>query len=111
MIERDNMTYLVIVCGDRIIGGAGIREIVGDIEITNVAILQEFRNRGYGKMLLNAVIEEGKRLGGSQFTLEVRQSNQAAIRLYEGVGFQSEGVRKDFYEKPKEDALIMWKRK
>ena len=44
------------------------------------------------------------------FTLEVRVSNTAAIRLYESCGFQIEGTRKGFYDKPKEDAYIMWKR-
>ncbi len=110
MIERDNMSYLVAVKNGEVIGGAGIREIVGDIEITNVVIKKEFRNRGYGRKLLEAVIEEGMRLGGKQFTLEVRKSNEAAIKLYEGAGFKAEGVRKGFYEKPKEDALIMWRR-
>ena len=45
-----------------------------------------------------------------EFTLEVRVSNQRAIRLYESLGFVQEGIRKRFYERPVEDALIMWKR-
>lgn len=110
MIARDNMSYLVIEKAGTVIGGAGLREIVGDIELTNVAILPEYRRQGYGRRLMEAVLQEGKRLGGTQMTLEVRKSNLAAIRLYEGAGFQTEGVRKDFYEKPTEDALIMWKR-
>lgn len=108
MISRDNMTCLVITLDDKVIGGAGIREIVGDIEITNVVVKEGFRGNGYGKRLLEEVLKEGKRLGGTAFTLEVRKSNLAAIRLYEGAGFKTEGVRKDFYEKPREDALIMW---
>ncbi|MCR5790471.1 MAG: tRNA (adenosine(37)-N6)-threonylcarbamoyltransferase complex dimerization subunit type 1 TsaB [Lachnospiraceae bacterium] len=110
MIARDHMNYLVAEKNGRIIGGAGIREIVGDIEITNVVIAEEYRGQGYGRRLMEAVLSEGRRLGGTQFTLEVRRSNTAAVRLYEGAGFQTEGVRKDFYEKPREDALIMWKR-
>ncbi len=110
MIRRDNMTYLVAELDGKIIGGAGIREIVGDGEITNVAILQEYRGRGYGKKLVSELLQAGTRLGVTDFTLEVRKSNTPAIRLYESLGFVSEGVRKDFYEHPREDALILWKR-
>ncbi|MCR4655849.1 MAG: tRNA (adenosine(37)-N6)-threonylcarbamoyltransferase complex dimerization subunit type 1 TsaB [Lachnospiraceae bacterium] len=110
MIERDNMSYLVIEKDGVIIGGAGIREIAGDIEITNVVVKEGFRGRGYGKRLLRSVLNEGRRLGGRQFTLEVRKSNVSAIKLYEGAGFKVEGERKDFYEKPRENALIFWKR-
>ncbi len=110
MIERDNMSCLVAELDGEIVGQAGIREIAGDIELTNVAIAEEHRRKGFGRKLLRAAIEEGKRLGGTQFTLEVRKGNEAAVRLYESEGFKSEGVRKDFYEKPREDALVMWLR-
>lgn len=52
----------------------------------------------------------GETAGYHAFLLEVRKSNAAAIHLYEKMGFVSEGVRKNFYERPKEDAVIMWKR-
>ncbi|MCR4740335.1 MAG: ribosomal protein S18-alanine N-acetyltransferase [Lachnospiraceae bacterium] len=110
MIENDHMCYLVVLKDERVIAGAGIREIVGDIEITNVAVKKDFRNRGIGTMLINAVIDKGHEMGGGDFTLEVRAGNEAAIALYEKAGFKTEGVRKDFYERPVEDGLIMWKR-
>ena len=55
-------------------------------------------------------MQESEKRGVRAFTLEVRVSNTAAIRLYESCGFQIEGTRKGFYDKPKEDAYIMWKR-
>ena len=55
-------------------------------------------------------MEEGCRAGLNAYTLEVRVSNTAAIGLYEKLGFVSEGIRPNFYEKPAEDAMIMWKR-
>ncbi len=110
MIKRDNMTYMVAELDGEIIGGAGMRNILGDGEITNVAIREKYRGRGYGKALLQALLTAGEEMGAAAFTLEVRVSNTAAIRLYEGLGFVSEGVRPDFYERPREDALIMWKR-
>ncbi|MCR4922748.1 MAG: ribosomal protein S18-alanine N-acetyltransferase [Lachnospiraceae bacterium] len=110
MIENDHMSYLVVKDAGEICGGAGIREIVGDIEITNVAIKAAYRNRGYGHKLVQALLEKGRELGGKSFTLEVRTSNVAAISVYKDLGFLTEGVRRNFYEKPVEDALIMWKR-
>ncbi|MBO4902351.1 MAG: ribosomal protein S18-alanine N-acetyltransferase [Lachnospiraceae bacterium] len=110
MIKRDNMTYMVAELDGEIIGGSGMRNILGDGEITNVAIREKYRGRGYGKALLQALLTAGEEMGAAAFTLEVRVSNTAAIRLYESLGFVSEGVRPDFYERPREDALIMWKR-
>ena len=75
-----------------------------------MAILAEYRRQGLGKRLLVELLKTGKELGADAFTLEVRAGNEAAIRLYESLGFVSEGVRPDFYERPREDALIMWKR-
>ncbi len=60
--------------------------------------------------LLRYLMEKGDRAGLTAYTLEVRVSNAAAIGLYEKLGFVSEGIRPDFYEKPTEDAVIMWKR-
>ncbi|MCR4851872.1 MAG: ribosomal-protein-alanine N-acetyltransferase, partial [Lachnospiraceae bacterium] len=57
------------------------------------------------------VLEKCDSLGVGDVTLEVRISNEAAIKLYEGFGFKSEGIRPGFYERPTEDALILWRRK
>lgn len=110
MIKRDNMTYVVIEKDGKIIGGAGIRNIAGDGEITNVAITPVHRGHGYSKTLLDYLLQRGTELGCTAFTLEVRVSNAAAIGLYRSLDFMDEGIRPGFYEKPKEDALIMWKR-
>lgn len=78
--------------------------------MTNIAVFPEYRGRGIGAALTKALLVEGRKRGMNAFTLEVRVGNQAAIHIYEKLGFRSEGVRKGFYEKPKEDALIMWRR-
>ena len=54
-------------------------------------------------------MEETKKEGIEAFTLEVRATNMPAIKLYEKLGFTKAGIRKNFYENPKEDAIIMWK--
>ena len=60
--------------------------------------------------MMEYMLERAKEVGIGDCTLEVRISNQPAIALYESLGFKGEGVRPKFYEKPVEDALIMWKR-
>ena len=95
---------------EKIVAACGIRNIVGDGEITNVMVLPEYRNCGLGYTMVSKLLEEGRMLGVINFTLEVRSSNMAAISLYEKLGFAAEGIRKNFYDHPKEDAVIMWKR-
>ena len=110
MIVKDEVVYLVVEEDGEIVGGAGIRNILGDGEITNVVIREDRRHRGYGYKLLTRLLEEGHKLGANDYTLEVRAGNENAIALYSKLGFVSEGRRKGFYDKPKEDALILWKR-
>ena len=100
------------VSGDReeIIGAAGVRNKVGTGEITNVMISPGFRGRGIAKKMLADLLELGRQLGACDFTLEVRVSNKPAIRLYESLGFESEGIRPGFYRNPVEDAAIYWLR-
>ena len=110
MVEADYAHYYVAEEDGEIAGCCGIRNIAGEGEITNVAVANKFRRRGIGRALMEYMLKEAALLGMESSTLEVRVSNTPAIRLYESLGFQSEGVRPGFYEKPKEDALIMWKR-
>ena len=79
--------------------------------ITNVAVKKDCRNCGIGKELLSKVDKKADALGLSFISLEVRQSNVAAISLYEKQGYKNEGVRKNFYKSPVENAIIMTKRR
>lgn len=110
MVEREGALYLVALHEGRPIGVCGVIDACGDGDISNVAVAEAWRGKGVGRMLVAALMEWGKEIGICNYTLEVRVSNKAAIRLYESLGFQSEGIRPGFYEKPREDALIMWKR-
>ena len=110
MNAHDEVAYLVAEYDGEIIGGCGVRNVLGDGEITNVVIKEKFRGRGYAKCMLEKLFELGRSLGAKDFTLEVRVSNEPAIKLYESFGFVSEGIRPNFYEKPVEDANIMWLR-
>ena len=94
----------------KVIGYAGLLMIAGEGDVTNIAVFPGNRGHGTGSALTEALLSEGRKRGMGAFTLEVRVSNQPAIHIYKNLGFRSEGVRRGFYEKPKEDALIMWLR-
>jgi len=81
--------------------------VIDQAHINNLAVLPELRGQGLGTQLLEAVIAEALHLGAILLTLEVRQSNEPALRLYEKAGFYREGVRKNYYTNPIEDALIL----
>lgn len=110
MIARDDSTYYVICDGDNVIGTAGYTFNGFEGYINNVVIDEEYRNLGLGKVLMQALLAHGKRKGINEYTLEVRVGNVSANRLYESLGFKSEGIRKNFYERPTEDAYVMWLR-
>lgn len=110
MILNKDACYLVGLMEEEVVASCGLRNIVGDGEITNVVTKSSARGRRIGEQMLLKLLEEGTAMGVEAFTLEVRKSNDAAIHLYEKLGFVTEGVRKNFYEDPTEDALIMWKR-
>ena len=94
----------------KLIGYIGIKAVIDEGYITNIAVFPRFRRRGVAKALLNKVFEFAKEKGLSFVSLEVRPSNTEAISLYEKTGFKEEGRRKNFYRLPLEDALIMTKR-
>ena len=110
MIEKEDTAYFVAEEDGRLLGGCGLLLIAGEGNITNVVVAPEARRRGVATGLLTYLMSEGDRAGLTAYTLEVRVSNAAAIGLYGKLGFVSEGIRPGFYEKPTEDAMIMWKR-
>lgn len=110
MISKEDTRYYVAEEDGQLLGGCGLWMIAGEGNITNVAVTKDARRRGVGTGLLMHLMEEGDREGVTAYTLEVRVSNEAAIQMYRKLGFVSEGIRPGFYEKPVEDAMIMWKR-
>lgn len=110
MVKVDYAHYFVAEIDGEIVGYCGIRNMAGDGEITNVAVVKAYRQRGIGRALMEYLLKAAPSFGIGDCTLEVRAGNAPAIALYESLGFRTEGVRPDFYEKPREDALIMWKR-
>ena len=91
----------------RLLGYVGAYYVLDEGYITNLAVWPEMQGYGIGKALLQRMLQEGLRRGLVFLTLEVRASNFFAIGLYESCGFEKQGVRKDFYSKPSEDAVLM----
>lgn len=109
-LTRDDTIYLVAAKAGRIVGLCGVQNISGEGEITNVSVARDCRGEGIGYKMVKQLLERGVGIGIKDYTLEVRASNEPAIRLYERLGFVSEGVRPNFYDEPKDDAVIYWKR-
>ena len=107
-MEREDTVFLVALEDEDVAGYIGCYCIAGAGEITNVAVKASHRRKGIGGKLLQKLYEEGVALDTQEYFLEVRESNEAAIGLYLRQGFVKEGIRKNFYEKPVENAVIMW---
>ena len=109
-IENNNLArYFVALDKNEVIGYIGMWSIVGEGHITNIAIKSSHRKMGAGAKLMDEIINYSLINNIISLTLEVRENNHKAIALYKKFGFNTLGVRKDYYAKPKENALIMWK--
>lgn len=89
------------------IGYAGMHCVAGECYMTNVAVFPNFRHKGVARALMQYLIDDAVNQNSEFISLEVRKSNKNAIALYEHLGFQTVGVRKNFYSIPTEDGLIM----
>lgn len=110
-IEKNDLAqYIVAKIDSKITGYAGMWFILDEAHITNIAVHPDYRGRGIGDKLVKRIIEIVKDNGLNSITLEVRDSNQEAIYLYEKNGFTREGLRRGYYSDTNDDALIMWKK-
>lgn len=112
MLERQlsSKTGIFIVAegeNGAILGYAGMNCVLDECYIANVAVAPNSRRLGLGDMLVSRLVEEARRLGMAFITLEVRAGNVPAAALYEKHGFRTMGRRKNYYEAPREDALLM----
>ena len=93
----------------RVIGFCSFWRVADELHINNLAVLPADRRGGVATALLIHVLREGGRLGAVRATLEVRKSNDPARLLYERLGFAIAGVRRAYYTKPDEDAIVLWR--
>jgi [ribosomal protein S18]-alanine N-acetyltransferase len=102
--------FLVAESNKAVCGYVGMHHITDEGYITNIAVFPQYRRKGIASMLLKALDEYAQKNDLSFITLEVRQSNEAAINLYESFNYKNAGERRGFYEDPNEDAAIMTKK-
>lgn len=107
-LENPRAHYLVFEEKGILIGYAGFWQVLEEGHITNIAIAPEFQGQGYGKKLIQAMLNNARSIHIEQMTLEVRESNVNALKAYSSVGFHIEGRRSQYYTNPNEDAIIMW---
>ncbi len=105
-LTNDLALWLVALDGDTVAGYVGSQTVLDEADMLNLAVQPDYRRRGIAKRLCRALMGN---LNAHCLTLEVRVSNEPAIRLYHSLGFQQVGRRKNYYQKPKEDALILRK--
>lgn len=110
LLSKEYCFYLVAVLENEVVGCAGLTNICNEGNIDNVVVAEKYRGLGIAQELIRELLTQGEEMGIEAFTLEVRVSNASAIHVYEKAGFVSEGIRPRFYEKPVEDAMIMWRR-
>lgn len=107
LLRRADADLIAAVMDDRLAGYAITWTIMDQAELGNVAVTPQARQRGVGRMLVEAALRRVRRRGARECFLEVRESNRVAQRLYESLGFEAIGRRRRYYSAPVEDALVM----
>ena len=90
-----------------IYGYVGLLMVPYEADVLNITVSEKVRNRGIGTRLMREILERAKKYGVTDIHLEVRESNEAAIHLYEKLGFVRDGIRKNYYTAPVENAVTM----
>ena len=98
--------WLVALDGEVVVGYVGSQTVLQEADMMNIAVADSHRRQGIARLLVEELIRQ---LDAYQLTLEVRASNAPAIALYASLGFFQVGLRKNYYQKPKENALILRK--
>lgn len=90
-------TYIVLLADGVIVGYAGIWCVVDEAQVMNIGVRTDCRNKGFGGKLMQSILQKAHELGCLSMTLEVREDNDSAIKLYEKMGFEAVGMRENYY--------------
>jgi ribosomal-protein-alanine N-acetyltransferase len=110
LVDKKNVLFLVATTGAALAGYAVVLVAGDESELANLAVAKTAQRKGIGKRLLTEAIAVAQQRGCRQMYLEVRESNRAAIALYEDEHFEAIGRRARYYARPVEDAIVMKKR-
>jgi ribosomal-protein-alanine N-acetyltransferase len=102
--------YVLEAPGGAIVAYCACWLVFDELHINSLAVEPARRRQGLARLLLKRVLGAMAEVGARSATLEVRTSNTAARALYEGLGFKVEGIRRNYYQEPKEDGLVLWNR-
>lgn len=108
-IENPNAYFYAAVIDNKVIGYGGMHSVCGENYIDNIAVTSSYRKMGIATLILEVLERTARAENGEFISLEVRKSNEAAIKLYEKNGYARVGIRKNFYQRPTEDGIIMTK--
>ena len=106
-LPDEHHIFLTALEGEQLLGYVGMMYVLDEGYISNVAVAPEARRKGIGDALIEELMRRAELLGLAFVTLEVRQSNAPAAALYEKHGFTAVGKRKNYYDLPREDAVLM----
>ena len=109
---KNNLAYYKVIVDEetsKVVAFGGLWKVLDEAHITNIAVHPEYRGKKLGNMIVEALIEKAREIDIAEMTLEVRASNETAKNLYAKYGFKIAGIRKEYYQDNKEDAIIMWK--
>lgn len=109
-VKDKKALYLVAYVDEVLVGYIGMWMVLDEGEITNVSVKKEYQGQKIGRALLEKLEILGRTKGVGSYFLEVRESNKRARVLYESCGFSVISVRKNFYEEPVENGVVMCKR-
>lgn len=109
-LKNEVAHYRVLTVDDTVVAFCGMWVMFDEAHITNIAVHPDFRGRGLGKKLMLETMRAAISFGASSMTLEVRQSNVVAQRMYAEFGFEKQGQRRGYYSDTGEDALLLWNR-
>jgi ribosomal-protein-alanine N-acetyltransferase len=101
--------FFVVMLDDALVGYGGFWQVMDEAHITSVTVRDTYRGRGFGRRLVEYLLHEAEAAGARIATLEVRVSNVRARNLYLQYGFRPVGLRKNYYPKSNEDAIVMLK--
>ncbi len=108
VIRNDAASYVVAEDNGKIVGYAGMWQMFDEAHMTNIAVSAEYRCRGIATNLILCLMQTAKANGGKRMTLEVREFNHKAQRVYSALGFRYAGTRRKYYSDTGENALILW---